>query len=228
MTQILGSKPGGMIEPNGPADLSVGEFTTVQTTGTVYDCNGYPTNIGSFSMDSWWMDDSSIASYSPEYGESTVVEGLAIGETIINGSWSWDQWDLVDGWSQCVESRGQSTDSQHVNVQRRPHHLKVGNDLLGSMNNCGGVKRILDWIVVDQPGTHPVGNISPSLKFLRAPRLTLVEINPSSTPTIATPRLSIQLGSSKTDLQRAVPAVEVADLIGNQTSGNGATAAHRR
>lgn len=111
-------------------------------------------------MDSWWMDDSSIASYSPEYGESTVVEGLAIGETIINGSWSWDQWDLVDGWSQCVESRGQSTDSQHVNVQRRPHHLKVGNDLLGSMNNCGGVKRILDWIVVDQPGTHPVGNIS--------------------------------------------------------------------
>jgi len=47
-----------------------------------------------------------------------------------------------------------------VQVQPRPHHLKVGNDLLGSTNSCDRQKRILDWIVVDQPGTHPVGSIT--------------------------------------------------------------------
>lgn len=50
--------------------------------------------------------------------------------------------------------------SRPATVVRRPHHLKVGNDLMGSVNECGGVIRIIDWIVVDQPGTHPVGNLS--------------------------------------------------------------------
>jgi hypothetical protein len=99
-----------------PDPMFVGDFRQVNTTGAVYDCNGYPTNIGSLSMDSFWVDDPSIVSYSPEYGGSTVVEGLAGGETFINGSWSWDQWDLIDGWSQCVESRGESTDSQPIPV----------------------------------------------------------------------------------------------------------------
>jgi hypothetical protein len=37
--------------------------------------------------------------------------------------------------------------------------LKLGNDLFGS-TSCGGVRRVIDYVVVDSPGTHPVGNIS--------------------------------------------------------------------
>jgi hypothetical protein len=150
------SGPFGSIIP--PDPVLVGDFRQVDTTGTIYDCNGYPTNIGSLSMDSFWVDDPSIVSYSPEYGGYTVAEGLASGETSINGSWSWDQWDLIDGWSQCVESRGESTDSEPMTVKPRPHHLLVGNDLLGS-TACGGKQRELDYVVVDS-SKHPVGNIS--------------------------------------------------------------------
>ena len=51
-----------------------------------------------------------------------------------------------------------------VNITRRPHHLKVGNDLLGSTNSCSGVKRIIDWIVHDQ--NH---NIVASLSIIEVP-----------------------------------------------------------
>jgi hypothetical protein len=108
------SGPFGSIIP--PDPMFAGESQTVHTTGTVYDCNGYPTNVGGLSIQDYGVDDPSIVSYSPDSGYSTVVEGLATGETNINGTWSWDQWDLVDGWSQCVESRGDSTDSEPVNV----------------------------------------------------------------------------------------------------------------
>jgi hypothetical protein len=107
------SGPFGSIIP--PDPMLVGDSRLIGTAGTITDCNGYPTNIGYLSMD-FWVDDPSIASYSPEYGGSTVVEGLAGGQTFINGSWSWDQWDLIDGWSQCVESRGESTDSEPIPV----------------------------------------------------------------------------------------------------------------
>src|SRR6185369_15513343 len=100
---------GSMIPPD---DIPIGGFRQVNTTGTVYDCNGYPTNIGGLPIDDFWVDDASILSYSPDSGGYTVVEGLNAGETYLNGSWAWDQWDLLDGWSQCYESRGESTDSQ--------------------------------------------------------------------------------------------------------------------
>jgi hypothetical protein len=123
------SGPFGSIIP--PDPMLVGNFRQVNTTGTIYDCNGYPTNIGSLSMD-FWVDDSSIVSYSPESGGSTVVEGLASGETFINGSWYWDQWDLIDGWSQCVESRGESTDSQPVDVMPHIDSLTPSRGLAGT------------------------------------------------------------------------------------------------
>jgi hypothetical protein len=125
---------GSMIPPD---DIPIGGFRQVNTTGTVYDCNGYPTNIGGLPIDDFWVDDASILSYSPDSGGYTVVEGLNAGETYLNGSWAWDQWDLLDGWSQCYESRGESTDSQPMNVvpaltvgtvSVTPNHVSVSQD----------------------------------------------------------------------------------------------------
>jgi hypothetical protein len=106
------SGPFGSIIP--PDPVLVGDFAPVHTTATSTDCNGNSTNMGSLSINDFWVDDSSVVSYSPDSGFSTVVEGLTTGETTINGTWSWDEWDLIDGWSQCVESRGDSTDSEPV------------------------------------------------------------------------------------------------------------------
>jgi hypothetical protein len=64
----------------------------------------------------------------------------------------------ADGIPFCVEQSETTEPTAPVQV-RRPHHLKVGNDLMGSTNSCGGVKRIFDWIVHDQPH-NPVGSIS--------------------------------------------------------------------
>jgi hypothetical protein len=106
------SGPFGSINPTSP--VIVGNSFTATTTGVTYDCNGYPTNIGFLSMD-FWMDNESIASYSPESGASTTFTGLSIGETTLHGSWFWDNWES-DGWSMCTETRGESEDSQPVNV----------------------------------------------------------------------------------------------------------------
>lgn len=104
---------GSIIPPDDP--VPVGGFATVHTAGTVTDCNGNSTNIGSFEMDDFWVDDPAILSYSPDSGASTVVEGLAAGETVLNGSWWSDQW-TSDGWSMCFESRGEETASQPMAV----------------------------------------------------------------------------------------------------------------
>ena len=150
------SGPFGSINPTSP--IIVGDSFTASTTGAVYDgCTGYATPVGWFFMD-FWMDDFSIASYTPGSGSSTLVTGLAPGTTSLHGSWFWQQW-TSDGWSMCWEDRGESEDSQPVEVQRRPHHLKVGNDLMGSTNSCGGQRRIFNWIVHDQ-SHNTVPNIS--------------------------------------------------------------------
>ena len=104
---------GQIIVPN---DMSVGDSQTLQTTGTVYDCNNYPTNIGGLPVDEWGISDPSIASYSPDYGSSTVVEGLNGGEAFISASWPTDIW-TSDGWSMCFESRDDMTDSEPMQVQ---------------------------------------------------------------------------------------------------------------
>jgi hypothetical protein len=103
---------GQIIVPN---TMGVGDFQTVHTTGTVYDCNNYPTNIGGLPVDEWGIDDPSIASYSPDYGSSTVVEGLDGGEAFISASWPTDIW-TNDGWSECYESRDDMTDSEPMDV----------------------------------------------------------------------------------------------------------------
>src|ERR1051325_937460 len=127
------SGPFGNINPTSP--IIVGASFTATTSGVIYSgCPAYQTPIGWFGVEEFWMDNETIASYSPESGSSTVVTGLAVGETALHGIWSWDQWES-DGWSMCWETRGQSEDQQPVQVQRTPHHLKVGNDLLGSTNS---------------------------------------------------------------------------------------------
>ena len=99
-----------------PDPIGVGGSETLQTTGTVYDCNNYPTNIGALPVDEWGIDDPSIASYSPDYGGSTVVQGLSAGEAFISASWPTDIW-TSDGWSMCFESRDDMTDSEPMQVQ---------------------------------------------------------------------------------------------------------------
>jgi hypothetical protein len=96
-----------------PDPVVIGGFAQVNTSGTVTDCNGNSTNIGWFAMDEFWVDNPAIVSYSPEWGSYTIVQGLAAGETAINGIYSWDRYDF-DGWSICYESRGQDTVSQPV------------------------------------------------------------------------------------------------------------------
>lgn len=105
---------GSIIPPDD--DVPVGGFATVHTAGTVTDCNGNSTNIGWFEMDDFWVDNPSIMSYSPDSGASTVVEGLAAGQTVINGSYWSDQF-TSDGWSMCFESRGEETASQLIGVK---------------------------------------------------------------------------------------------------------------
>lgn len=107
------SGPFGSIIP--PEPVFIGSIAQVNTTGTVTDCNGNTTTIGWFGMYDFWVDDPSIISYSPDSGSYTMVEGLANGGTFINGSWYWDNWES-DGWSMCWETRGESTDSQPVDV----------------------------------------------------------------------------------------------------------------
>jgi hypothetical protein len=107
------SGPFGQIIP--PDSVFVGGFGGVRTTGTTYDCNGYPTIIGGLQIDDYGIDDPSIASYSPDYGASTTVEGLAPGDTFISGSWATDIW-TSDGWSECYESRDEASDSEPMTV----------------------------------------------------------------------------------------------------------------
>jgi hypothetical protein len=107
------SGPWGSINPTSP--VIVGNSFIGGTAGVIYDgCTGYATPIGWFSME-FWIDNESIASYDPDSGGSTTVTGLSLGETTLHGSWSWDNWES-DGWSQCWETRGESEDSQPVNV----------------------------------------------------------------------------------------------------------------
>lgn len=107
------SGPWGSIDPTSP--VIVGNSFIAGTGGVVYDgCTGIATPIGWFSMD-FWIENESIASYDPESGGSTTVTGLALGDTALHGSWFWDNW-TSDGWSQCFEDRGESEDSQPVNV----------------------------------------------------------------------------------------------------------------
>jgi hypothetical protein len=71
--------------------------------------------MGPLQIDDFGIDDPSIASYSPDYGSSTVVEGLNSGEAFISGSWPTDTW-TSDGWSICYESRDEATDSQRMQM----------------------------------------------------------------------------------------------------------------
>jgi hypothetical protein len=115
------SGPYGTINPTSP--IIVGASFIAGTSGTIYSgCPAYPTSIGWFSMN-FWMENESIASYDPEAGGSTTVTGLAVGDTALHGTYSWDNWES-DGWSQCTETRGESEDSQPVNVTPT---LSVGN-----------------------------------------------------------------------------------------------------
>ena len=128
------SGPWGSIDPTSP--VIVGASFIAGTGGVVYDgCSGIATSIGWFSMD-FWIENESIASYDPESGGSTTVSGLAIGDTALHGSWWWDNWES-DGWSQCTETRGESEDSQPVNVVPAltvgtvtvsPNHVGTGSD----------------------------------------------------------------------------------------------------
>ncbi|HEY0766032.1 MAG TPA: hypothetical protein VGD61_26865 [Pyrinomonadaceae bacterium] len=107
------SGPFGTINPTNP--VIVGNSFIAGTSGVIYSgCPSYPTSIGWFSMN-FWIENESIASYDPESGGSTTVTGLSIGDTALHGSYSWDNWES-DGWSQCTETRGESEDSQPVNV----------------------------------------------------------------------------------------------------------------
>jgi len=84
---------------------------------------------------------------------------ISPGTADIGASWTvlfWD-FDLMSGG--CTRYNELANPAATCDVQRTPHHLKVGNDLFGA-TGCGGVLRELDYIVVDMPGTHPVGNIS--------------------------------------------------------------------
>lgn len=108
------SGPFGDIIPLDP--LAVNGSEQVNTIGTYYDCNGYPINIGGLPIEQWFMDDLSIAAPIPPWGSGTQLYGISGGETSINGIYSWDQWDLVDGYSQCDESRGQTYVTAGVDV----------------------------------------------------------------------------------------------------------------
>lgn len=143
------SGPYGSIIP--PDPMFVGDLQTVRTTdGTVYDCNNYPTDMGPLQMDDYGIDDPSIASYSPDYGSSTVVEGLSAGEAFLSGSWSTDIW-TSDGWSECYESRDEAGDSQPVDVQE-VRFLGVGDGFSSTSFvanvatlpvSCGGERFVL-------------------------------------------------------------------------------------
>lgn len=110
-----------IIPPEEP--VFVGGIAQVNTTGTMSDCNGNRTIIGGVGMYDFWVDDPSIISYSPDSGSYTIVEGLASGDTFINGSWYWDNWES-DGWSMCWETRGESTDSQPVQAADHTLHFE--------------------------------------------------------------------------------------------------------
>ena len=102
------------------------------------------------------MDNTSIADLGSVSTGWLNVNGLGVGETF----WSWSygfsrEWD--DGYD-CQWAYEDRTDSMPTQVKPTPHHLKVGNDLFGS-TSCNGVRRVIDYVVVDLPGTHPVGDI---------------------------------------------------------------------
>lgn len=108
------SGPWGSINPTSP--VVVGNSFTAGTSGVIYDgCSGIATPIGWFSME-FWVDNEAIASYNPESGGSTTVQGLVPGETTLHGSWFWDNWES-DGWSMCWETRGESEDQQPIDVR---------------------------------------------------------------------------------------------------------------
>ncbi|HET6978985.1 MAG TPA: hypothetical protein VFI24_21815 [Pyrinomonadaceae bacterium] len=108
------SGPFGTINP--PPSTTPGNSFTASTTGTIYDgCTGYGTNVGWFQME-FWMDDETIASYTPESGSSTLVTGVKPGDTALHGSYSWQSF-VSDGWSICYEDRGESEDQQPVQVK---------------------------------------------------------------------------------------------------------------
>jgi hypothetical protein len=119
----------------------------------VYTWSEYNTNMAGYPQ----MDNTSIADLGAGGSGWLNVDGLGIGDTF----WSWTysfEHDFDNGYD-CDNLYEDRTDTVPTEVQRTPHHLKVGNDLFGS-TSCNGVRRVIDFVVVDQPGTHPVGNIS--------------------------------------------------------------------
>lgn len=117
-----------------PDPMVVNGSSQVRTIGAYYDCNGYPTNIGGLPIEQWWMDDPSIAAPVPPWGSGTQLYSISAGETFITGVYSWDQWDLVDGWSQCNESRGQNYVGAGVDVFD-VRILRDGTDITGQTAN---------------------------------------------------------------------------------------------
>lgn len=125
------SGPWGSFNPTNPVRL--GNGFTASTSGVIYDgCTGIATNIGWFSME-FWMDNEAIASYYPGSGGSTAVQSLSPGETVLHGSWYWDNWES-DGWSMCWETRGESEDQQPVQVFE-VKILRNGSDITNTTTN---------------------------------------------------------------------------------------------
>lgn len=140
--------------------LPEGNFTTARGAERDQTCYGSMTP-SYFYGDTWSASNSSIFSVDG-LGDAADVTGVSFGSGTLTAHWEVYSFTMehADGIPFCVEQSEMTEPGAPTEVQRRAHHLLVGNDLLGSTNGCSGAKRIIDWVVVDEPGTHPVGSIS--------------------------------------------------------------------
>ncbi len=140
--------------------LPVGNLTTARGVQRDQTCYGSMTPSYYYG-DSWSIDNSGVLGISGS-GSAADVSGVGVGSGTITAHWEVYSFTMehADGIPFCVEQSEMTEPEAPAEVQRRPHHLLVGNDLLGSTTTCGGARRVIDWVVVDQPGTTPVGGIS--------------------------------------------------------------------
>ena len=149
--------------------LPVGNFATTRGVERDQTCYGSMTP-SYFYGDTWSVGNSSVSSVDG-LGDSADVTGVDSGSDTLTAHWEVHSFTMehADGIPYCVDQSDTTEPTTPVQV-RRPHHLKVGNDLMGSSNTCGGQKRIIDWIVHDQQH-NTVGSI------------IIIEVPPVANPT---------------------------------------------
>jgi hypothetical protein len=94
--------------------VRVGGFIPASEPGYMADCNGYWTSMGDISVDGWWSQASYMAAVNPSSGSSTQIEGMSPGDTMIQNTWWFYQWD--PGPDDCYRYSFTGGDSAPVTV----------------------------------------------------------------------------------------------------------------